>query len=94
MANGIRLNAMFSTINMVRYVTYLILLMVVILFVVTTIASNVYDGIVDTYSEKLEIVENTQGVDKTLMCVMVKCKYLVTEQKGNVVTYENKQGIS
>lgn len=93
MANGIRLNAMFSTINMVKYVTYLILLMVVILFVVTTIASNVYDGIVDTYGEKLEIVENTQGVDKTLMCVMVKCKYLVTEQRGNVVTYENKQGI-
>lgn len=92
MANGIRLNAMFSTVNMVRYITYLFLLMIVILFVVTTIASNVYDGIVDTYDDKLELVHTTQGMDKALMCVMVKCKYLVTTADGQSKIYENKKG--
>lgn len=93
MINGIRLNAIITLPHMIRYFVYLIMLMVIILFVVTTIASNVYDGIISTYSEKLAVIEKYEAGNKDLMCTMVKCKYLVTPVEGNRISYKNHNGM-
>jgi len=52
-----------------------------------------YDGVVNDYKNRLKSVAYTEGIDISLMCNIVSCKYATVNIHGDTKTYVNNNSI-
>lgn len=84
---------LFSSSNIKRYILSLFSFIFVFSFILIYTSLSLYNNVINDYTKKIVTIDNTEGMDMSLMCNVLSCKYVMFKENNVDFTYININGI-